>query len=231
MAWFEPGWTGPRPVGPASGSRRLQKSQRSVRLSQTVESAPHLVSVNVGLPRDLIWHGINVTTGIFKDPVRGRVPLRRLNLDGDRQADLRVHGGPDKAVYAYDLGGYEYWRRELGVDFPFGQFGENLTVEGMPETEVRIGDAYRIGTVLLQVSQPRSPCFKLALKMERPAFLRAFLASGRTGFYLRVLEEGEIGVGDEIRLVSREPESVTVERMTRRLWPQPQPQPQSVERN
>ena len=194
-----------------------------------------LLAVHVGRPRDVAQRGRIVRTAIFKEPVLFRVAVRRLNLDGDRQADLRVHGGPDKAVYAYDLGGYEYWRRELRVDFPFGQFGENLTVEGMPETEVHIGDAYRIGSAVLQVSQPRSPCFKLALKMERPAFLKAFLASGRTGFYFRVLEEGEIGVGDDIRLLSRESESVTVERMTRRLWPQtqpqPQPQPQRVERN
>ncbi len=188
-----------------------------------------LLAVHVGRPRDVIHRGRIVRTAIFKDPVLFRVAVRRLNLDGDRQADLRVHGGPDKAVYAYDLGGYKYWRREVRVDFPFGQFGENLTVEGMPETEVRVGDAYRIGTAVLQVSQPRSPCFKLALKMERPAFLKAFLASGRTGFYFRVLEEGEIGAGDDIQLLSREPESVTVERMTRRLWPQPRPQ--RVERN
>jgi MOSC domain-containing protein YiiM len=154
----------------------------------------------------------------FKEPVLFRVRVRRLNLEGDAQADLRVHGGPDKAVYAYDLGGYEHWRRELGLELPFGQFGENLTVEGMPETEVRIGDVYGIGTAVLQVSQPRSPCYKLAMKMERPRFLKPFLASGRTGFYLRVLEEGEIGAGDEIELIEAGPSGATVEKVVRRIF-------------
>ena len=174
-----------------------------------------LLSVNVALPRSVEHHGRTVRTAIFKEPVLFRVPVRRSNVDGDRQADLRVHGGPDKAVYAYDISGYEHWRQELSRELPFGQFGENLTVEGMPETEVSIDDVYRVGTALLQVSQPRSPCFKLALKMELPQFPRAFLTSGRTGYYLRVLEEGEIGAGDQIQLVSRDPETVTVERMTR----------------
>ncbi len=174
-----------------------------------------LVSVNVGRPRSVEYRGRSVRTGIFKEPVLFRVRVATLNLDGDQQADLSVHGGPDKAVYVYDLSGYEHWRRELARELPYGQFGENLTVEGMPETEVRIGDVYRVGTALLQVTQPRSPCFKLALKMEMPTFPRAFLASGRSGFYFRVLEEGEVGAGDAIDLVSREPEAVTVERMTR----------------
>jgi MOSC domain-containing protein YiiM len=174
-----------------------------------------VLSVNVALPRSVEHRGRTVRTAIFKEPVLFRVPVRRTNLDGDRQADLRVHGGPDKAVYAYDLSGYKHWRKALSRELPFGQFGENLTVEGMPETEVRIDDVYRVGTALLQVSQPRSPCYKLALKMEDPQFLRPFLASGRTGFYLRVLEEGEVGAGDSIELVSRDPEAVSVERMTR----------------
>ena len=131
---------------------------------------------------------------------------------------MSVHGGPDKAVYAYDLSGYEHWRKALSRELPFGQFGENLTVEGMPETEVRIDDVYRIGAALLQVSQPRSPCYKLALKMEDPRFLRPFLASGRTGFYLRVLEEGEVGAGDSIELVSREPGEITVLEATREIF-------------
>jgi MOSC domain-containing protein YiiM len=174
-----------------------------------------LLSVNVALPRSIEHRGRIVRTAIFKEPVLFGVPVRSSNLDGDRQADLRVHGGPEKAVYAYDLSGYEHWRRTLSRELPFGQFGENLTVEGMPETEVSIDDIYRVGTALLQVSQPRSPCFKLALKMELPQFPKAFLASGRTGFYLRVLEEGEIGAGNPIQLVSRDPAAVTVERMTR----------------
>ena len=174
-----------------------------------------LLSVQTGLPRPVEHRGRAVRTAIYKDPVLFRVRARRLGLEGDGQADLRVHGGPDKAVYAYDLSGYAHWRTELGVDFPHGQFGENLTVEGMPETDVRIDDVYRVGGALLQVSQPRSPCSKLALKMERPTFPKAFLRSGRTGFYFRVLEEGELGAGDPIELVSRQPGAVTVEKMVR----------------
>jgi MOSC domain-containing protein YiiM len=174
-----------------------------------------LLSVQTGRPRELEHHGRTVRTAIYKEPVFFRVRARRLGLEGDAQADLRVHGGPEMAVYAYDFSGYAHWRTELGVDFPHGQFGENLTVEGMPETEVRIDDVYRVGGALLQVSQPRSPCYKLALKMERPAFPKAFLRSGRTGFYLRVLEEGELGAGDPIELVSRQPDAVTVEKMVR----------------
>ena len=181
-------------------------------------TTPTLLFVNVGLPRRVESPGHEILTGIFKEPVPRRVHVGTLNLDGDRQADLTVHGGPDKAVYAYDLSGYAHWRRELSRELPFGQFGENLTVEGMPETEVRIGDAYRIGTALLQVSQPRSPCFKLAIKMEMPTFPRMFLASGRTGFYLRVLEEGEVGAGDAITLVSREPGEITVLEATREIF-------------
>ena len=174
-----------------------------------------LISLQIGRPRDVAHRGRTVRTAIYKDPVLFRVRARRLGLEGDGQADRRVHGGPDKAVYAYDLSGYAHWRTELGVDFPHGQFGENLTVEGMPETDVRIDDVYRVGGALLQVSQPRSPCSKLALKMERPTFPKAFIRSGRTGFYLRVLEEGELGAGDPIELVSRQPGAVTVEKMVR----------------
>jgi MOSC domain-containing protein YiiM len=177
-----------------------------------------LHSVQVGKARTIEYRGRSVRTGIFKEPVLFRVRATRLGLDGDVQADRRVHGGPEMAVYAYDLEGYAHWRRELGIEFPFGQFGENLTVEGMPETEVQINDVYRIGGALLQVSQPRSPCFKLALKMERPDFPKRFLRSGRTGFYLRVLEEGELGVGDEISLVSREPGAISVEKLVRKTF-------------
>ena len=174
-----------------------------------------LLSVQIGKARTLERGWRKVRTGIFKDPVLFRVRATRLGLDGDVQADRRVHGGPEMAVYAYDLSGYAHWRGELGVDFPFGQFGENLTVEGMPETEVRIDDVYRIGAALLQVSKPRSPCFKLALRMERPDFPKRFLRSRRTGFYLRVLEEGELGAGDPITLVSRLPDAVSVETTVR----------------
>ena len=174
-----------------------------------------IVSVQVGKPRSVEHRGRSVRTAIFKEPVLLRVHVGRLGLDGDGQADLRVHGGPDKAVYAYDLSGYAHWRETLGVDFPHGQFGENLTVEGMPETEVRLDDVYRAGSALVQVTSPRSPCFKLAMKMERPQFPEAFLQSRRTGFYLRVLEEGELGADDAITLVERDPAAPTIDRAVR----------------
>jgi MOSC domain-containing protein YiiM len=177
-----------------------------------------VVSVQVGRAREIAHRGRRVRTGIYKEPVLFRVRAGRLGLDGDTQADLRVHGGPDKAVYAYDLSGYAHWRRELGADFPFGQFGENLTVEGLPETDVRVDDVYRIGGALLQVTSPRSPCFKLALKMERPTFPKAFLQSRRTGFYLRVLQEGELGVDDPVTLVSRDPRGWTIDETVRRTF-------------
>lgn len=169
-----------------------------------------LVSVNVGTPKVVSWQGRQVRTGIFKEPVEGRIKVRRLNLEGDAQADLRVHGGEDKAVYAYPAEHYRTWSEELGRDLPFGQFGENLTVEGLLEDQVRIGDIYRIGTARLQVSQPRTPCHKLAARMDSQEFPRRFLESGRSGFYLRVLQEGELGKGDSIHRESREAESVTV---------------------
>lgn len=170
-----------------------------------------LISVNVGLPRDFSWQGRSITTGIFKQSVTGRINLRRLNLDGDRQADLRVHGGEHKAVYAYPVEHYDWWRHELGRDAsPPGQFGENFTVQGMHEDEVWIGDVFQVGTARVQVSQPRSPCFKLDLRMGEDGFLARFHAARRIGFYLRVLEEGEVGAGDPIVRVAREPRSMSV---------------------
>jgi MOSC domain-containing protein YiiM len=170
-----------------------------------------LVSVNVGLPRQVEWRGRSVTTGIFKSPVAGRVPVRTLNLDGDRQADLSVHGGPEKAVYAYPTEHYEYWREELpGVDLPPGSFGENLTTEGLRETEVRIGDRFRIGSTVLRVTQPRMPCHKLGVKFERDDMVRRFLASERTGFYLAVVREGDVGAGDAIERLERAPHELMV---------------------
>lgn len=163
-----------------------------------------VVSLNVGRPRPVAWDGGEVLTGIYKDPVSNRRVVRRTNIEGDGQADLRVHGGVDKAVYLYPLEHYAYWAAELGVDaFPHGQFGENLTSEGLLEDDVCIGDVFRIGTALLEVSQPRSPCYKLGIRMNDPGFPARFTASGRIGFYLRVLEEGEIAAGDAIERVSR----------------------------
>jgi len=177
-----------------------------------------IVSVNVGLPREVEWKGRRVTTGIFKSPVEGRVRARFLNLDGDRQADLSVHGGRDKAVYAYPEEHYEHWCRELpGVDLPPGSFGENLTTRGLTETQVRIGDSFRIGSALLRVTQPRMPCSKLGMKFARDDMVKRFLESERSGFYLAVVEEGEVAAGDTIELVERVPHEVTVLEVTRRL--------------
>ncbi len=175
-----------------------------------------LISVNVGLPRDVEWRGRTVTTGIFKSPVKGRVRVRTLNLDGDRQADLSVHGGPDKAVYAYPAEHYEYWRQELpGVDLPPGSFGENLTTEGLQETEVRIGDRYRVGSTVVKVTQPRMPCSKLGVKFGRDDMVKRFLASERTGFYFAVVQEGDVAAGDAIEPLERAPHEVTVSEITR----------------
>ena len=175
-----------------------------------------LVSVNIGHPREVIYKGKTVTTGIFKEPVEGRTALRRLNLDGDRQADLSVHGGPNKAVYAYPFEHYEYWREQYpGVDLPWGMFGENLTVEGLREESLNIGDRVRIGSAQLMVTEPRLPCHKLAAKFGRDDIIKRFLHSGRTGFYFAVLQEGEVGTGDGIEMVSRDEHSVTVADITR----------------
>ncbi len=175
-----------------------------------------LVSVNVGLPRDVISKGRVVTTGIFKEPVEGVVRLRRLNLDGDRQADLNVHGGVHKAVYAYPAEHYDHWRRELpAVELPWGMFGENLTTEGLLESDVNIGDKFRIGSAKLTVSQPRLPCYKLAVKFGRDEIIKRFLKSRRTGFYFAVLEEGEVRAGDSIELISSDAHKVTVAEISR----------------
>lgn len=178
-----------------------------------------LLSVNVSLPRQVQHNGETISTGIFKQPVAGRVMLRRTNLDGDGQADLRVHGGPDKAVYAYTFEHYGYWSKELKRDdFAYGQFGENLTVAGMPEDEVFIGDVFRIGGATMQVSQPRVPCFKLGIKMQMPTIIRPFLQSLRVGFYLRVVEEGEVGAGDQIERLQGGAGGISVREVCRLLY-------------
>jgi MOSC domain-containing protein YiiM len=169
-----------------------------------------IVSVNVGLPREVAWKGKVVSTGIFKELVHGRVRLAALNLDGDRQADLSVHGGLDKAVYAYPAEHYDYWRGELqDLDLPWGMFGENFTTEGLLEEAVYIGDRFRIGSAVLMVTQPRIPCYKLAVKFGRDDIIKRFLMSGRSGFYLSVVEEGEVGAGDVVELIHRDQDSVT----------------------
>ncbi|MBD3886325.1 MOSC domain-containing protein [Phormidium tenue FACHB-886] len=174
-----------------------------------------LVSVNVGLPRQVTWKGKTVSTGIFKAPVSDRVMVRSLNLDGDRQADLTVHGGADKAVYVYPFEHYDYWRGELhDTELTLGNFGENFTTTGLRENEVNIGDRFQIGTVKLIVTQPRMPCYKLGIRFERPDMVKRFLASRRTGFYFRVLQEGEVGTGDTLELVSRDDNNITVADIT-----------------
>lgn len=175
-----------------------------------------LLSVNCGMPRRVDWHGTAVTTSIYKDPVEGRVALRTLNLDGDRQSDLSVHGGKDKAVYCYPVAHYEYWKAEMpGRALPPGSFGENFTIESPLEDAIHIGDRFSAGTAEVIVTQPRLPCFKLGIRFESDDMVRRFLASGRTGYYLAVLREGEVGAGDEVSLVSRDPEGVPVSEITR----------------
>jgi MOSC domain-containing protein YiiM len=163
-----------------------------------------LISVNVGVPRIVVSNGEPVSTGIFKEPVAGRVMLRTLNLDGDRQADLSVHGGTSKAVYAYPSEHYAYWKRELPqMKLPWGMFGENFTTAGLLESEVNIGDKFRIGAAVVMVTEPRMPCYKRGIRFGRSDIVKRFLASERTGFYFAVLQEGEVGVGDSIELIER----------------------------
>ena len=170
-----------------------------------------LLSINVGLPREVEWRGKTVRTSIVKAPVPGRVQVARLNVAGDRQSDLTVHGGADKAVYAYPAEHYAFWRNELpGTDFPWGVFGENLTTEGLLEDKVHVGDRFRAGSTEFIVTQPRMPCYKLAVRFNRPDMVKRFLRSGRTGFYLAVLREGDIGAGDPVDLVAEDDNRITV---------------------
>jgi MOSC domain-containing protein YiiM len=180
------------------------------------EPSMKLVSVNTGLPREVTWHDMTVTTGIFKEPVAGRVALRKLNLDGDRQADLTVHGGEFKAVYCYPLVHYDYWKQELpGRDLPLAIFGENFTTDGLLEDSVHLGDRFSIGSAEVVVTQPRLPCYKLGIRFQADDMVKRFLASGRSGFYLAVTREGEVAAGDEIKLLARDPQAVPVSEITR----------------
>jgi MOSC domain-containing protein YiiM len=175
-----------------------------------------ILSVNVGLPREVEWHGINVHTGIFKEPVEGRVALRTLNLDGDRQADLSVHGGAYKAVYCYPLTHYDYWTKELaGRELPMGMFGENFTLDGFVEETIYLGDRYSVGSAEVVVTQPRLPCYKLGIRFEDDHMVKRFFASGRSGFYVAVTREGEVGAGDEMKVIHRDPNGVPVSEITR----------------
>ena len=175
-----------------------------------------IVSINVSRPRLVMWNGQSVSTGIYKTPIAGPVMLRTLNLDGDRQADLTVHGGPTKAAYAYPAEHYDFWREEFfGMELPWGMFGENFTLEGLNESGVNIGDSFRLGDAEVVVTEPRMPCFKLGIKFGRVDILRRFLASGRTGFYFSVKREGVVEAGDPIQLIERDPNNVTVSDITR----------------
>ena len=170
-----------------------------------------LLSVNVGLPRDIQWQGKTVHTGVWKAPVPGRRMVRRLNIDGDGQGDLQGHGGEHRAVFVYQIDSYRYWQAQLGrADFAYGQFGENFTVDGLPDTEVCIGDHYRIGSALFEVTQPRVTCYRVGIRMNEPRMAALLVAHHRPGFYFRVLEEGEVEANDEIVKVLAGPERLTV---------------------
>jgi MOSC domain-containing protein YiiM len=170
-----------------------------------------ILSINVALPRTVLWKGMEVTTGIFKEPVRGPVMMRQLDLDGDEQADLSVHGGPNKAVYAYPSEHYSFWKKEFPeMDLPWGMFGENLTTEGLTEKDANIGDHYRLGQAVVMVTQPRLPCFKLGLKFGRDDILKRFMESGRSGFYFSVLEEGVVEAGNTIEKIHQDKNKISV---------------------
>ena len=175
-----------------------------------------LVSLNTGLPRAVEWNGEAVTTGIFKEPVKGPVMLRTLNLDGDKQADLSVHGGVSKAVYAYPQEHYEFWKKELpDMNLPYGMFGENFTTEGLFEDTVNLGDRFRVGEAEIMATEPRMPCYKLGVKFGRSDIIKRFLVSSRTGFYFAVLKEGEVQVGDTLELLSRDENKIAIADVTR----------------
>jgi MOSC domain-containing protein YiiM len=170
-----------------------------------------VVSLNVGKPREIKWRGRVVTTGIFKDPVTDVRAVRRFNIDGDGQADLTVHGGKDKAIYAYPIEHYDFWRNEWArADYPWGLFGENLSTNGLLEDTVCIGDEFRVGTARLVVTQPRMPCYKLGIRFGDPEIIERFLKSRRPGIYFGIVDEGQIGPGDSIELVSTDPRRLSV---------------------
>ena len=175
-----------------------------------------LVSLNVSRPRLAVYKGTTINTGIFKEPITGPVQLSVLNLEGDRQADLSVHGGPYKAVYAYPSEHYAYWQKELpGVDLPWGMFGENFTTSGLSEDEIHVGDRLQIGSATVMVRQPRVPCYKLAAKFQRDDILERFLRSGRSGFYFSVEQEGPVASGDSFQLISQDRHGITIAEMNR----------------
>ena len=175
-----------------------------------------IVSLNVARPRLIRYRGETINTGIFKEPVTGPVQLRSLNLDGDRQADLSVHGGPYKAVYGYPSEHYPFWRQELpDTSLPWGMFGENFTTEGLSEDDLHVGDRFQVGAAMVMVRQPRVPCYKLAAKFQRDDILERFLVSGRSGFYFSVEQEGTVAADDDFQLLTRNEQGVTIAEMNR----------------
>lgn len=171
----------------------------------------NVISINAGLPRNVEWRGQIVQTSIFKEPVSGTVTVRELNIDGDQQSDLTVHGGADKAVYVHPFEHYAFWRAELpSLEFPMGAFGENFTTTGLDEESVHIGDRFQIGSAQFVVTQPRMPCYKLTIRFNRPDMIKRFLQSGRTGFYLAVTREGQVTAGDAITRIASDPEAISV---------------------
>ena len=182
-------------------------------------TTPRLLSVNVGLPRDVAWRGKTVHTGIWKTPVKGRRMVRRLNIDGDGQGDLAGHGGEHRAVFVYQIDSYRYWQEQLGrSDFSYGQFGENFTVDGLPDHEVCIGDHYRIGSAVFEVTQPRVTCYRVGIRMNESRMAALLVSHGRPGFYFRVIEEGEVEAGDEIAQVTAGPERMTIAEINALLY-------------
>src|SRR6266576_327183 len=180
---------------------------------------PRLLSLNVGIPRAVSWNGKSVRTAVWKSPVLGRRMARKLNIDGDAQADLEGHGGEQRAVFVYQMDSYHHWEQFLGRnDFTFGQFGENFTVEGLLDDEVCIGDRYSIGDAVFEVTQPRVTCYRVGIRMNEPRMPALLVAHRRPGFYVRVLEEGEVGAGDPILLIDRGPEGMTVTEVNALLY-------------
>jgi MOSC domain-containing protein YiiM len=188
-----------------------------------------VVSVNVGMPREVEWKGRKVVTGIFKSPVAPKLAVRRLNLDGDGQADLTVHGGPDKAIYAYPGEHYGPWQERLGRELTPGNFGENLTTAGLLEDAVHIGDEFRVGTARLVITQPRLPCYKLGIRFDDPGMVKSFLQAGKPGIYFAVVEEGVVGPGDPIDCIAEDASQITVAEMFRLVLDQ-DPAPAALRR-
>src|SRR5882724_9675393 len=195
----------------ASGRNEIEEGLSEIDDTRKVALMARLLSVNVGLPRDIAWRGKTVHTAIWKEPVQGRRMVRRLNIDGDKQGDLVGHGGEHRAIFVYQIESYRYWQDRLGrSDFTYGQFGENFSVDGLSDDEVSIGDQYRIGEALFEVSQPRVTCYRVGIRMDEPRMPSLLVSHHRPGFYFRVLREGPVRAGDEIVRVAAGPEAMTV---------------------